>query len=120
MGHNPFQSGHSPSKTHTYLPRQRDSECGADIRFAFSPYRSAVEANNSLHDSKAHPCPAKLFLRVKPLEDIEQFVLMLHVEAGTIILDEVDVFTCLLNTSDFDYSLGPVAGELEARWKGGW
>src|SRR5208283_5306250 len=51
---------------------------------------------------------------MKSLEHDEQFVFLLHVEAGAVISDEVNVLLCLFDASDLDHSPGSVTGELES------
>ena len=55
----------------------------------------------------------KLFREMQALKHAEQFVYILHVEAGAIIPHEHLDFICRVRTANLDFGLGPRACEFD-------
>src|ERR1051326_4891746 len=62
----------------------------AFVDFRLGPDPAAVTKNDTLRDSEADAVTFELIAAVETLKDAEKLVGILHVEAGTVVTDEVD------------------------------
>src|SRR5271157_6553998 len=68
---------------------------------------------DALNRGQADTGTLESLLRVKPLEDAEQLVGVFHVESDPVVSNEQHyVVFFLFRASDFDFGLGPCAGEF--------
>src|SRR6185437_14665054 len=63
---------------------------GAASGRALGPDAAAMTLKDALHDRKANTGALELLARMQSLEHPEQVVGVFHVEAGTVVADEVD------------------------------
>src|SRR5262245_28226360 len=85
-----------------------------DLRLGPDP--SAVTIDNSLYDRQPDAGPFIFLGPVQSLEDAEQFMNILHVKTGAVILDEIDrpvQFPASVLKADLDRRDRAVARELE-------
>ncbi len=69
-------------------------------------------ADNPLDGSQTNPGTWILQAGMQPLERLKQFILVLHIEADPIILDEIDRLPFLFGFADPDPGPGAFAGIL--------
>src|SRR5271165_1640122 len=74
---------------------------------------AAMPVHDALNRGQADTSAFEGLLRVKPLEDAEQLVGILHVESDPVVSNEQRYLVFFLfRASDFDFGLGPCAGEF--------
>ena len=78
-------------------------ECRASIDRAFGADRSSLTLDDALNRRKADPRAFELLGQMQALKHTEQLVLVLHVEAHAVVLDEyLHVFALPVNAADLD------------------
>src|SRR5882724_7421984 len=68
--------------------RQREKEGGTFVQLGFGPHPASMAGNQPMNDGKAHPGSGKLLDPVQTLEHAEELVVIAHVEADAVVLDE--------------------------------
>src|SRR5579863_6766954 len=66
---------------------EREVKSRSFIHFAFGPHPASVLLNDASHGGQANAGAFKVFRTMQALEDSEQFVHILHVEADAIVPD---------------------------------
>src|SRR5262245_31270241 len=70
---------------------RREVEGCAPVDGRFGPDTSGMTLYDALCDGQAHAGAFEILGAVQPLEDAEQLVGVLHVEAGAIVADKADM-----------------------------
>ena len=83
------------------------------INSSLCPHTPPVPGKDSLHNGQANSGAWELFLRVKPLKDAEQLVVVTHVEPNTIVANEINQFMSNLVTAGLNATVRPSDGELD-------
>jgi hypothetical protein len=71
---------------------QREGEGGTTPDDGIRPHAAAVASDNAVHDGEANPGAGKVRHRMQPLKDAKEALRIGGIEAGTVVLDEVDPF----------------------------
>src|SRR5690554_6485927 len=93
---------------------EREVEAGALAFLALGPDAAAVPPHDPVHGRQPDSAARELFDRVEPLERHEQLHRVIHVEAGAVVPDEVDLLTILLGHADLDLGVLDTGSELPA------
>src|ERR1700680_121481 len=70
--------------------REGEEERAALSWLAFGPDPAAVAGQNAMHDGQPNAAALEFGRRVQPLERVEQFVRVAHVEPGAVVTHEKD------------------------------
>jgi len=92
--------------------RKRKKECGAAADFALGPDASAVTLDDPSNRGEAYAGAREFMGLVQPLKGPEKFTAVLHVKAGAVILDEINLFAVDTLSPKNNASVGLLACKL--------
>jgi hypothetical protein len=72
------------------------------IELGLGPYPTAMPVNDPLHDRQTNACSLELVCAMETLKDAEKLVYIPHIEAGSVVAHEIDVFVVFEFAADFD------------------
>src|SRR5713101_5370416 len=82
--------------------REGEEECAAFSRLAFGPDPAAVTAQDAVHDGQPDAATLEFGRRVQPLERVEQFARIPHVEPGAVVAHEKHLAAVLAGRAHAD------------------
>jgi len=94
---------------------EREIEGGALIYRSLRPDLPSVAMDDALNGSQFYSIAFKLFSKMQTLKHAEQFIHILHIEAGAVILHEHLYFMLIfsVHTANLDFGPSPHAREFE-------
>src|SRR2546427_1789924 len=84
------------------------------VHCGLGPDASTVAVDDALHNSEAHACALVFLGAVQPLKDAKERMSIAHVEAYTVIFDEVDVLVVSALATHLNAGDLTLIGELDS------
>ena len=81
---------------------QGEIKSGAAVQFAFAPSFSAMAGDDAADVGQADARAFKIFRAMQPLENAEEFMRILHVEADTSVFYEEDYSIAIVLVSNIN------------------
>src|SRR5262249_40280163 len=91
---------------------QREVKGRALLDSGFRPDRTAMAVNDALHGGQSDTRAREILLAVQALKGPEQFRTVGHIEAGTVIADEISHLTVPFTNPEFYARLWMLASKL--------
>src|SRR2546425_11250048 len=92
---------------------QCEIECRAFVHFCFCPDTAAMPVNDALHNRETDSRSFVLLGAMEPLEDSKEFPHILHVEADSVVFDDIHGLAIVRLGAHFNARLFSRARELE-------
>src|ERR1043166_166543 len=92
---------------------QGEIKRGAVVHLRFGPNPAAVSMHDAVHNGQSHTGALKLVGGVQPLENAEEPLGVLHVEARAVVLHEINALILSSLRADFDHGRIAVSRVLQ-------
>src|SRR5271155_786127 len=105
--------GRIASRSSDLVAAQCEVKGCAPVWFSFRPNPATMFLHDTMDGGQSHTRAFKVFVTVKALEDSEQFIGILHVEANAVVPHEEHLLAFVLSVSDLNDRVWPRARVLD-------